>query len=893
MRKIKNKKTGEVKLVKDSELELYGIKLPEAKNGIYIDKSKRGTFKTQASKMGMPVQEAASKILNAPEGKYSPAMRKKANFAKNFAKENGGYLPMYNTGGNYPIVGGDLQNQPYSDFGLGMQDWLYNLSNQYYNSTEEPIITERPQEQGFTMNPMGIDPLTGRITERLETKPLEFSKTATPINKPFSMGSGNMANTQGGSSYLNTINRGIQNLPNAIKEAQKGNYAALTSADISPYVLAGAISEQIGAKRTNTRLQKNITNQFRDAQTMNYLQDYNDDQWGNPNVKLAAYGGGFGIPSKFEGNSHANGGIPVNFNSPINNANDAKVPRNLATLEVENNEYHLPSFEHGGLQENEIILSRNNKIKVEAANGKMVNPSEKLDIDSKAMFGITPNQLNKKLNKTEKLKEKNPFVFSNNVAKDTQELQALLLQPIKEGMHMLGQEAYTAQEVSKYNKGIPNDIIGNNEAKYGGMKKAQNGTGNTFTGINPNIDWKTLRLQETEKQRRNKFLPFGKNELPQGYGSQLGLESVFTDFENSYGVKLPQGANEQKLQALREYQTKLTPELTKDYKLNFARGNEALYSEYKKSKGYKKSKDNVAESQNFYDWAKNSGKLTEDYANKGLWGHEYYNTSPLNFSNDEEYNKWMQDPDWVKVGNYYVDRSADPNQPITYYKINKPAKQKEVKKSDVPESVNPLTLTPEKGKVGNFGAFPVIQPFNEPYLESPVNRFTFNPNLVDYRDLHPDFTEISRDFRLSRTGNPKVDANLFAQTLNAKNQQLSQINNANKQGRMQVDQFNAGVLNNIQSQQYGENAQFRDLVGRMRGALSTQKLLDRNTANVDARKQMDYYNFTLPTLQNLYSTPDQPFYQADFSTIFNNPNVSTPKTGKKYGGRIKMKKSAK
>lgn len=58
--------------------------------GISIDPSKRGTFKAQASRMDMSVQEAASAILNAPEGKYSPEMRKKANFAKNFAKQQGG-----------------------------------------------------------------------------------------------------------------------------------------------------------------------------------------------------------------------------------------------------------------------------------------------------------------------------------------------------------------------------------------------------------------------------------------------------------------------------------------------------------------------------------------------------------------------------------------------------------------------------------------------------------------------------------------------------------------------------------------------------------------------------------------------------------------------------------
>lgn len=62
--------------------------------GIHIDPSKRGTFKAQASKMGMGVQEAASHILANKED-YSPAMVKKANFArvsKSWNHANGGYL---------------------------------------------------------------------------------------------------------------------------------------------------------------------------------------------------------------------------------------------------------------------------------------------------------------------------------------------------------------------------------------------------------------------------------------------------------------------------------------------------------------------------------------------------------------------------------------------------------------------------------------------------------------------------------------------------------------------------------------------------------------------------------------------------------------------------------
>lgn len=54
-----------------------------AQTGIQLDPAKRGTFKAQATRMGMSVQEAARKILDAPEGRYTPEMRKKANFAFN------------------------------------------------------------------------------------------------------------------------------------------------------------------------------------------------------------------------------------------------------------------------------------------------------------------------------------------------------------------------------------------------------------------------------------------------------------------------------------------------------------------------------------------------------------------------------------------------------------------------------------------------------------------------------------------------------------------------------------------------------------------------------------------------------------------------------------------
>jgi hypothetical protein len=51
---------------------------------IHIAKSKRGSFTRQAKRAHMSTQAFANKVLAAPKGKYSPATRKRANFARNF-----------------------------------------------------------------------------------------------------------------------------------------------------------------------------------------------------------------------------------------------------------------------------------------------------------------------------------------------------------------------------------------------------------------------------------------------------------------------------------------------------------------------------------------------------------------------------------------------------------------------------------------------------------------------------------------------------------------------------------------------------------------------------------------------------------------------------------------
>lgn len=55
---------------------------------ISINPKKEGAFSAKAAARDEGVQEFATQVLNAPEGRFSPATRKQANFAKNAAKWN-------------------------------------------------------------------------------------------------------------------------------------------------------------------------------------------------------------------------------------------------------------------------------------------------------------------------------------------------------------------------------------------------------------------------------------------------------------------------------------------------------------------------------------------------------------------------------------------------------------------------------------------------------------------------------------------------------------------------------------------------------------------------------------------------------------------------------------
>ena len=102
-----------------------------AKGGkIHIDPSKKGTFTAAASKHGKSVQQFASQVLAHPEN-YSPAMRKKANFARNAAKWKHGLGGNLFDGTSQPTQKMQISRPYYSydENGRKIDDTLnYNIS---------------------------------------------------------------------------------------------------------------------------------------------------------------------------------------------------------------------------------------------------------------------------------------------------------------------------------------------------------------------------------------------------------------------------------------------------------------------------------------------------------------------------------------------------------------------------------------------------------------------------------------------------------------------------------------------------------------------------------------------------------------------------------------------
>lgn len=167
---------------------------------IHIDPSKKGTFTAAASKHGKSVQEFASQVLAHPEN-YSPAMRKKANFARNAAKwhELGGHLFALGSDMSDPLAGLPYDNSKgfkyYTD-GAYDPGYLAWLNSRDWTGADKETFNRlaahyAKYNNGATLTPeeatrLGQDKkfgefhrIYGRMYDRYQNPPVEKLPTAT------------------------------------------------------------------------------------------------------------------------------------------------------------------------------------------------------------------------------------------------------------------------------------------------------------------------------------------------------------------------------------------------------------------------------------------------------------------------------------------------------------------------------------------------------------------------------------------------------------------------------------------------------------------------------------------------------------------------------------------
>lgn len=417
MAKIRNKKTGEIKEVSDKELTKYGL-------GGSVDMAKNG------KKIKMKLKKAlyGNEVNNIGNTQLVGNNTEDIDYAQLYAGDN--YEnPKFTTQNGFAQL---PQNQPLKQMVAGY-DTQYNQPSQL----TEPTFNSTTQRYDY-----GNPPVNSQNN----------NSTFTPHNS------------------VSGLSQNFQKIGSGAQKMAKGDWkGAISDWGGTEFELAKGFSNIAVAQKTNRRLEKNQADLLKKSLTQPYLNDYNDNQFGYSKVPLSKYGiklpkANYGIPSKFEGKTHAEGGEPINTNMQFNNANDLKTPRHLANLEVETDEYLLPQAELGTQEPSMGVLSAKKRVgfTMKAKNGKniKVSPSEAVDEMAKIEGIPTPDKMNKYISKREKFIKDN----KNFTTSDTQNAIDILLPQYKAKIDPITNLAFNLQEQRKEELGISDAP----QAKFGG-----------------------------------------------------------------------------------------------------------------------------------------------------------------------------------------------------------------------------------------------------------------------------------------------------------------------------------------------------------------------------------------------------------------------------------------
>ena len=218
----------------------------------------------------------------------------------------------------------------------------------------------------------------------------------------------------------------------------------------------------------------------------------------------------------------------------------------------------------------------------------------------------------------------------------------------------------------------------------------------------------------------------------------------------------------------------------------------------------------------------------------------------------------------------------------------------------------------QNNRFGDWGILPV--PAIGAYQEDPLQTSQLNPHLINYRptDNESAIAESNRGFRaitkrLGTTPNDEANVNnAFAQKWRANQETFGQDFNRKQQGKMAVDQHNAGELSRVDAANLNERNRFMDLVNRGRGVIDTQKRTDQQGALQNYYNANQYYGDRAYMQQHLGPHGNYQYVQSANSLQPQDPeadrtykkktdskgNTTYEETTKeKYGGKIGKKKS--
>lgn len=841
----------------------------------------------------------------------------KASYIEPYKK--GGKLPMYLNAGE-------------------IEEPTFNIGDEGYNEN----LMDQGKKLGQIMdiqNPYNFDPsltyslqnYTGKNPTLTTEEQIRYDKYKKSLNKNI-VNSQGYTNIQGGRSATDTFLTGLSNLPKAIQDpSNPANWAAV--GDL-PMTGAKAITSAVGAYKTNKRNAKYVTDLTKQAQLEPYQNTYFDDQYGTmKNPVTLAHGGG--IPSKFTGERHYNGGTPILTDISSSNANDMKVPRELANLEVEKNEYYVPNAEEGGKTENAFVLSDRKNV---GWAGK--SPSQHYEDITKAEFGISADKFNKNINKRDKFIADNIKFLGNKEAEQTEDVVSKLTQNIQDGMLDLAHNVYMTQESIKKEKGMKNDL---EQAKTGiKIKPSKKGTFKAqATKMGMGVQEAASKILNAPEGKYSAAMRrkanFAKN-FAKEVGGEIPDDQVYPGMEMfmEYGGYLPKakyGVFNYNFQpdknvidpsygkmGKQKTPTGLVYNPPLDYrgwqnlqnKIDLAHNNQVPIIENGNYYGVPNDKQgliNLSYQEQYYDDMLETpqgrqalAKMWQD-AGKTLKGKNIkVDTSNLTKLNDKELYDKLNTLRPAYLDSYTKFRKTDYYNPAS--QTNTP-QLKQTPTSDTPSKINMDLTGISKGKTNLPNVIPALR-FKEPYLTTPPALFQEEPYLTQYRnpDLEPALVEQRRLYStLGKNLNPTQKANLAATIAGKTNELYGNYFNQVQQGKQAVDQFNAQTLAGVRGRNIARGDKFYTDWMQTLGNLGTQQLLDTQAANqdwaniqhegrmADYAKQIynpdyiDYMQYANPTLQKYPQTSDldEKTYKVDKS---GNLVLVGAKDKQKSGGRV-------